>query len=130
MSASDPSETPREWIRFARQDLAAASVVDLAPIIRCYHAQQAAEKALKAALIIDGIEVPRTHDLNRIRMLLADESLAQQTEKELERLTRWATNERYPGAIRDPSAAEADQALRFATSIVDAARAYVERASA
>ena len=63
-------------------------------------------------------------------MLLADESLAQQTEKELERLTRWATNERYPGAIRDPSAAEADQALRFATSIVDAARAYVERASA
>lgn len=116
-------------MRFALQDLDAARHADLPPLIRCYHSQQAAEKALKATLLFDGLDVPRTHDLNTIHVLLMDESLVQQTAQELERLTRWGTNERYPGAIRDPSAAEADQAFLFATSIVEAARAYIERAS-
>ncbi|MCY4615587.1 MAG: HEPN domain-containing protein [Chloroflexi bacterium] len=36
----------------------------------CFHSQQAAEKALKAALVLEGIEFPYVHDLTRLRNLL------------------------------------------------------------
>ena len=29
----------------------------------CFHAQQAAEKAIKAVLVAEGADLPRTHDL-------------------------------------------------------------------
>ena len=52
-----PPDNPKEWMRLANDDLAAAGLgphlVSLE--ILCFHAQQAAEKALKAALIDRGV---------------------------------------------------------------------------
>src|SRR5690349_3031807 len=53
-----------EWMRWARSDLTVASMSDderIAPEILAFHAQQAAEKALKALLIRYQVEFPRTH---------------------------------------------------------------------
>ena len=52
----------------AEEELSEADVD--AAVAVCWHSQQAAEKALKAALIVNGIESPRTHNLVVLRALL------------------------------------------------------------
>ena len=118
-----------EWLEICAEDLATATHPDLPLSVRCYHAQQAAEKALKAALIVDGLDFPKTHDLEIIGELLADQSLIAATAAQLEWLTRWATSRRYPGATDVPTANDAERVVAIATSIVDAARAYIDRAN-
>lgn len=59
-------ELVAQWMRWARADLAVTELIDdqrLAPEIIAFHAQQAAEKALKALLVLRQTEYPRTHDL-------------------------------------------------------------------
>ena len=59
-------ELVAEWIRRARSDLIVAGLTEderIAPEILVFHAQQAAEKALKALLVLRQIEFPRTHDI-------------------------------------------------------------------
>ena len=64
---SDEPGGGKDWLRHARSDLAMASAVgpvgDILAETLCFHAQQAAEKALKAVLVHGGIEFPRTHSL-------------------------------------------------------------------
>ena len=62
-----------DWLRYAKADLALARV----PLpqgglyeLLCFHAQQAAEKSVKAVLLHYGIEPPRTHNLERLIDLL------------------------------------------------------------
>ena len=61
---SDETASPASWMEVARGDLAMARI-DL-PIhatyeMLCFHAQQAAEKSIKALLVRLGIEFPYTH---------------------------------------------------------------------
>ena len=55
-------EDPREWLRRARSNLARASHGQGTPDILfedlCFDAQQAVEKALKALLVLKGVQVP------------------------------------------------------------------------
>jgi hypothetical protein len=57
----------RRWLAKARRDLAAARLCREAaeplPDIAAYHCQQAAEKALKALLVLCSHPLMRTHDL-------------------------------------------------------------------
>ena len=90
----------RRWVRFAREDLGTAEKL-LAipnPVYRhvCWHAQQAAEKALKAALIANRIDFPRTHDLELLLTKLPD-SWQPTPLPDLAELTQWAVETRYPG---------------------------------
>src|SRR5690606_41165325 len=70
MSTSDH----RRWLDYALSDLAAAKTLlanpDHYPRQVCYLAQQAAEKALKAALVREQVDFPFSHDLDRLRNLL------------------------------------------------------------
>jgi HEPN domain-containing protein len=64
----------KEWLRYAKSDLATASHMfnDVNPKeteISCYHAQQCAEKSLKAYLILKDVEPPRIHDLLELNYL-------------------------------------------------------------
>ncbi|CUS03811.2 conserved protein of unknown function [Candidatus Promineifilum breve] len=67
------SESQR-WLGFARSDLEAAETLlaspDHYPRQVCFLAQQAIEKALKAALILEQIVFPFSHDLDRLRNML------------------------------------------------------------
>ena len=67
MTAAQRPEAPAWWLRTALGDLAAArallDVPGVAPRQAAYLAQQAAEKALKAVIAVEGSEPPLTHDL-------------------------------------------------------------------
>ncbi len=67
-----PPDDPREWLRQARVDLRVARLApaDMAREPFAFHAQQAAEKALKAVLPTRGIRFPFVHDLERLLELL------------------------------------------------------------
>jgi uncharacterized protein len=60
------------WLRYAEEDLEAAERMvagrGWAPRIACFHAQQAAEKALKAVLVHEGLPLQFTHNLELLRV--------------------------------------------------------------
>lgn len=61
-----------------------------------FHAQQAVEKVLKAALHAAGAEPPRTHDLTFLLELAADQELRlPELVRECDWLTPWAVAARY-----------------------------------
>jgi len=62
----------------------------------CFHAQQAAEKYLKAVLAFYGVMIPRTHDLEELQLLCAEFIHSKQFRLlELEELSDYAVSVRY-----------------------------------
>jgi HEPN domain-containing protein len=62
----------------------------------CFHAQQAVEKYLKAFLTFNGVDFPRTHDID---FLLAECSIINQdafNEIDLKELSEFGVTIRYP----------------------------------
>ena len=61
---------PREWLRRARSNLARSSQGQVTPDVlfedACFDAQQVVEKALKALLVLRGVQVPRTHAISEL----------------------------------------------------------------
>lgn len=59
--------SPSQWMAHAESDLRMARLgAEDSAVLReqvCFHAQQAAEKALKAILLSRNIEFPYTHDI-------------------------------------------------------------------
>ena len=116
-----------DWLRRAERDLLAAdrALTGEPPLgdAAVYHAQQAAEKALKALLAGYGHPVPRTHDLVA---LLSQCSAIQPGLAQLlpaaETLTPYAVLFRYPGGPMEPESEEAREAIDLAVSVVEAAR--------
>ncbi|MDE0200335.1 MAG: HEPN domain-containing protein [Caldilineaceae bacterium] len=104
------AQEARRWLRFSVEDLEVAQrlLADGLSSSRfvCWHSQQAAEKALKAALILEEIEFPFTHDLNALHNLLPDSWPLPVDHSELADLTEWAVEARYPGEW--PQATESD----------------------
>ncbi len=113
-----------EWLRFALEDLEGARVTNsarrTAPRLACYHAQQAVEKALKAALVVEGIAPPRHHNLEALRALLPALWGPGVVGGDLSALTLWAVQARYPSDFPAPTASEARAAVRQATTCVNA----------
>ena len=69
-------EEAERFLRLAKRDqtaftaLLSAAAVD--PAVAFFHAQQAAEKALKAVMCLRGLEYRRTHDLEELAGMLSD----------------------------------------------------------
>jgi HEPN domain-containing protein len=64
-----------------------------------FHAQQAVEKAVKVALMLEGIDFPKTHDLEYLIVLAEKHSIAMEPELESASwLTPWAAEFRYDDA--------------------------------
>ena len=76
MPAPDPVITVvREWLRKADHDLTAAAHLltlgaDCPTDTVGFHAQQCAEKCIKALLVFRATPFPRTHDIRLLRALL------------------------------------------------------------
>lgn len=116
------------WLRYAEEDLQTAERMlegkGFALRWACYLAQQAAEKAIKAALVSAGIRFPFIHDLDRLRDLMPSGSQVAQLEGDLQSLSRWAEAGRYPPE-QEATEEEAREAVALARAIVDAVRADV-----
>lgn len=113
----------QEWLARAERDLQAAQNEVHAPVplpeMSAYHAQQAAEKAMKAFLTAHSVPFAYTHDLvhlqdqrEAIEPAFAPYLPAAQT------LNPYATLFRYPGGPLAPPMTEAHQALQLADGIV------------
>ena len=64
----------------------------------CFHAQQCAEKPLKAALTESGLPFSRTHDLNYLLdLVLSAQPLWEAFRPSFQELVSYAVEYRYPG---------------------------------
>jgi HEPN domain-containing protein len=87
----------------------------------CFHAQQCAEKYLKAILQELGEYVPKTHDLSALlKLVLLSEPLWSGFEPELARLSNDAVAVPYPDVFAD--AARARRSVKASTILHRAAR--------
>ena len=121
MSDSPVSGSPQDWLRHARSDLELARIDPPAAVLHealCFHAQQAAEKAIKAVLLHHGVRFPYTHDIKRLlEMLPAKVSLPEPVLKSAE-LSIYAVLTRYPADLGAITKAEYDEAVRLAQAVV------------
>lgn len=107
------------WLEYALGDLEhAKSGRGSRPRIVAFHAQQAAEKALKAALVLATVEPPRTHDLEDLRARLPVGWGVKKHPADLSRLSAFAVDSRYPDDVTPVSAIEAATSVRQATAVV------------
>lgn len=122
MSAQPSPDDPREWIRRARSNLAQsrqrADGVYLEDL--CFQAQQAAEKALKAVLMLRAQQPPRSHNIGDL-LTRAALSGAQVPETLLESsiLSDYAVQARYPSAAEPVDETEWGAAVRLAEAVVE-----------
>ena len=120
-----------EWTAKAAADLATAQreiAVEDEPNYDavCFHAQQSAEKYLKAIMVEIGVRVPHIHDLEALVNLLIGQF------PDLERILRYArilsamaVEVRYPGMSADGD--DASESLKAAVAIREAALAILSR---
>jgi HEPN domain-containing protein len=121
MPESASVEDAREWISRARSDLALARAKPQGVYFEdlCFHAQQAAEKAIKALLIRHSIKFPYIHDLAAL-MLLLEKATGDLPDsiRRAARLTRFATETRYPGTAAPVGEEKYREAVELAGEVV------------
>ena len=88
----------------------------------CFHAQQCAEKYLKALLTYRAIEFPKTHDLVVLLNRLGSESGLELRVEEVQALNRFSTEARYPGDWDPIDIQEASGAVARARRVREAVR--------
>jgi len=124
MSAPEQTAEAQRWLRYAREDLAAAErlLADPRSVPRhiCWLAQQAAEKALKAALVLEGVDFPWRHDLDALRNLLPAGWAVKVEQPDLAELTEWAVEARYPGDWPEATVEDAARAVATARAVYSA----------
>jgi HEPN domain-containing protein len=124
-----PVETPREWLRYAVEDLtvAARALQDDLPAYHtiCFLCQSAAEKSLKGYLVGMGWQLQKTHDIVALLGMCADYDLQwANLAADGAILNEYIVTGRYPGdiAAEDIGRSEAEEALESARRIAERAR--------
>ncbi len=118
----------RSWIAHAEDDFESAKVLirRKKPLLysACFHAQQCAEKYIKAVLIFKDQGFPKVHDLNTLDDLCSGAGVFLGMDKaNLARLSAYAVMSRYPGD--EPTAEETKAAIETAKAIRRFARSYL-----
>ena len=114
---NDPDPALHEalrWLKYSGEDLDVASRLMVgtqsSPRHACWLYQQAVEKALKAALALERVDFPFTHDLDALRNYLPDSWPVKNEHGDLAELTEWAVETRYPGDWPEPTHTDAIRA--------------------
>lgn len=132
---SAPGEVVQAWLRRARSDLELARIAlqarSVLPEDACFHAQQCAEKALKALPLQAGDDPPRTHAIDvlldrlKVRGIPVPESVDSAFA-----LSEYAVQTRYPGEWEPVTPEEARQAIDQATLVLAWAEERIARGQA
>ena len=117
----------REWIKKAEGDYRTAEREILAEPpnydAAAFHAQQSAEKYLKARMMEAGIVFPKTHDLTSlVRLIPPSEPEWEALRPKLDALTSLGIEVRYPGVAAD--AEDAQEALETARIVRSLVRSF------
>ena len=118
----------KSWLAHAEDDFESAKTLvrRKKPLLysACFHAQQCAEKYMKALLVLKNQDFPRTHDLNTLEALCSAAGILIGIDKKaLELLSAYAVITRYPGD--DPTVEETKRAIEIAKSVRRFARVYL-----
>jgi HEPN domain-containing protein len=93
-------ETARSWLKVAKSDLRQVrnNLFGPEPTTSgaAFHCQQAAEKLVKALLVLEDIAFRKTHDIEALVALLPSNHQLRPAVSSLEHLTPFATIYRYP----------------------------------
>lgn len=113
----------RKWVRYADDDLRIArhslTLQDSPYRLVAYHAQQCAEKYLKAYLVSQRVDFPFTHNVARLLDLCGGDFADL---RDAEELTPYAITARYPGEEEDVTQYEAELAIEIADKVRNATR--------
>ncbi len=113
----------KDWILKAESDLKIGKdeiqTKDPATDAICFHMQQAVEKYLKAFLIFNNREIRKTHDIAELIEVCKeiDYEFEYLYEIKADKLTLYAVEFRYPGAVLFPSLSETREAIEIAEKV-------------
>ncbi len=115
--------SPAQWLIHAESDLKLARLGAADPsILReqvCFHAQQAAEKALKAILLSRKIDFPYSHDIKGLlRIAETNGILIPPVVLQASYLTPYAVEARYPGDWTELTESDVNEALQIAEQTI------------
>jgi len=121
----------KRWLALADEDLRLARhgfALSEAPPYRliAFHAQQCAEKHLRAYLTFRGVDFPYTHNIAHLVEICSDERAWPGTLSAAEELSPFAVSARYPGEEDDVSREEATRAVEIAVQVREAVREALE----
>jgi len=124
-------EKVRQWLTYADEDLRVArhafSMPETPPCrVIAFHAQQCAEKYLKAYLVFHGVDFPFTHSLRRLLDLSASPAAWAEHLRDAEELSPYAITARYPGEDLAVSEPEARRAVEIAERVRQAVRGALQ----
>ena len=130
---SDPLQTEvvQAWLKRARSDLQLGKAALITPGVlledACFHAQQCAEKALKALLLLRQISYPRTHSIEVLLdiLKLKGEHVPENVDETFI-LTEYAVQTRYPGEWEPVTKKEAGEALGLARLVLSWVESRIE----
>lgn len=117
----------RQWVEMAEEDLTNAEYTltlhEHCPLTTvCFHAQQCAEKYLKALLTFHAVPFPKTHDLLELLRLIPETATLTVPPKEITVINRYAIEARYPGDWEPILRVEAERAVTIARTVRSAVR--------
>jgi HEPN domain-containing protein len=127
------SGSPADWLRFAQSDLDDAAEIPTGRILfetKCFHAQQAVEKSLKALLVAKRIEYPLTHNLRIILNLLPPDLPPPADPVDIGELTEYAVSSRYPGMDEPVTEEQYQEAVSLARTVVSWAEEILRKMNA
>lgn len=119
---------PRTWAASAEEDfiLARTALQRKQPLVSgtCFHAQQCAEKYMKALLISKSADFPKTHDLLMLNNLCSVAGVFLEIDpKHLNTLSDYAVRTRYPG--EEPNVEDAKEAIELAKLVRSFAKKFL-----
>ncbi len=125
-STKETTKIISQWVEHAEQDMQIAKhafkLKSSAPYkLIAYHAQQCAEKYLKAYLVFNKVDIPYTHNISFLLELCGPSASWTEKLEDAKSLTFYAVTTRYPGKDK-VSKKEAIQAVEIANKVRLAAR--------
>jgi HEPN domain-containing protein len=114
-----------QWLNYADEDIQLARhALTLSTGVPyrlvAYHAQQCAEKSLKAFLVSHRIDFPYTHNISRLLELCSEAAHWSDSLLDAEELSVYAVTTRYPGEEEEVSRDEALRAIELAKLVREA----------
>ena len=111
-----------QWFLYADEDLNMATKVladkeDCPYRLVAFHAQQCAEKYLKAFLVYHGEEFPYTHNISTLLELCGEHANWPGKLIDAEELTQYAITARYHGEDSEVTEEEAERAVELAKQV-------------
>ena len=126
---SDITEKVLQWISYGDDDLLyerhGFTLTSEAPYrLTAYHAQQCAEKYIKAYLVFLKIDFPFTHNIAHL-LELFPKSERTDSLLDAEELSTYAVSARYPGEDEPVTEPEAKRAIYIAETVREVLRSYL-----